>query len=227
MEHIFKVENLGYYTTLEEAVKIGKDNYRNIYKISLNKENNYQQEFLEHKRFGEFNYYLFPDGTFYDPQDSDRLQEEKNKIIIARAESFEKKKSEKYQKAPKLGWCDYPEQFAEKCPNFNGVVKFKKITRIIASYYKISTYHDYSSKYVDSYYPAIYIGNYDIAENSVKFEYYDGITSRFDGIFYPKIDEIWEFETDRFPFGNFIWDFTLKKKVINGKMLDYTEPDSD
>jgi hypothetical protein len=127
---------------------------------------------------------------------------------------------------PKLGWCDYPEQFAEKCPNFNGVVKFHKITRIGTPYYKLSTYHDYSSKHVDSYYHAIYIGNYTISD-SVKFEYYDGITSGFDGTFYPQIDEIWEFETDRFPFGNFMWEFTFMKKVENGKMLDYTEPDSD
>lgn len=227
MEHIYKVEDLGYYTSLQDAVNIGKDNYRNIKKVTLNKKNNYEELLLEHKKYGTFNYYLNPDGSFYDPQDADKLQEEKNKLNISRGKSFEKKKSEKYQKAPKLGWCDYPEQFAEKCPNFNGIVKFKKITRIGTPYYRIQTYHDYSSKHVDTYYPAIYIGNYDITSDTVKFQYYDGVTSGFNGINYPQIDEIWEFETDRYPFGNYIWDFDFKKKVENGKMMDYTEPDSD
>jgi hypothetical protein len=223
MNEIFKVEEYGYYTSIEDAVKAGKGSFRHIYKIILNKKDNYEEIFLKNQYYGNFHYYIYNNNTFYDPQDSVRLQEEIKKVEIQREELFQERKNMTYTQTPYLGWCDYPAQFAEKCPNYCGIVKFKKIVRKDSEYYQIREYQDFSSKHVDTYYPAIYIGNYDISHsNYVKFDYFDGKTPDNYNICYPKIDEIWEFETDRYPFGDFLYSPTTKIFVENGS---YSELD--
>jgi hypothetical protein len=231
MEFIFKVVDNGYYTNLEDAVKVGKNCRCDILKVILNKESNFQEEFLYCNTFNEFVYFTYQDNTFYDPQDAVRLQEENEKEIEAQNKKFEEKKKEIFKRAPKLGWCDYPEQFAEKCPSFKGVVKFLLIKRKNSPKFLIRQTEDYSSKHVENNYYAEYIGNYDIEFSSKPFSNYDGKTTRYNGAFYPKIDEIWQFETDRYPFGNFLFDYpTLEVKVENGKIMKYEgdrEGDSD
>lgn len=54
---------------------------------------------------------------------------------------------------------------------------------------------------------------------------YDGLQTRFDGAFYPKIDEIYEFETDLYPFGNFMWSYDIILRVDNGKCYPYEKID--
>lgn len=98
-----------------------------------------------------------------------------------------------------IGWCDYPEQFIEKYPEFKGSVKYQKITRIENPEIILKNYEDYSSKYVNVY----YIGNYKF-EYDIKFSIYDGTNENYNGVLIPKIDKIWEFSTNRFPFDDYI-----------------------
>lgn len=226
MEFIYQVNYHGYYTNLEDAIKIGKNCHCNILKVILNQESNFQENFLYCNTFNEFVYFTYQDGTYFDPQDSVRLQEEMEKEKESENKKFEEKKKETYKKTPKLGWCDYPEQFAEKCPNFKGIVKFELVERIKNPKYNIRQYKDCSSKYVDTYYYADYIGNYDIEYSERPFSNYDGKTTRYNGTLYPKIDKIWVFETDRYPFGDFSLMYDFKMKVENGKMEKY-ESESD
>lgn len=228
MEYFYKVQNCGYYTDLDQAVKVAKNNKCDILIITVNKIDDYQKNYLKHNVFQDFVYLTYTDNTFYDPLDETRLQEEKDKYKEYEIKKFEERKNIIYKNTPKLGWCDYPEQFAEKCTNFNGVVKFQLIKRLNVRKFELAQYRDYSSKYVDSYYYAEYIGNYNIDYLPTNFSKYDGKTIRNDGTLYPLIDEIWLFETDRYPFGNFLYDLTLKVKVNNGKMIKYeSNYDSD
>lgn len=216
MDFVYEVKHRGFYINIEDAVKIGRGNFSDIYKVYINKSDNFKEKYLEHKTYGNFHYYIYTNLTFYDPQDALRIEEEQNILINERNKLFEKRKTMKYNEIPKLGWCDYPEQFVEKCPYFNGTVKFYKLTRETHPDYPISEYRDYSSKY----YVAKYIGNYDIEYTNTKFSFYDGKKSNIHGIPYPKIDEIWEFETDRYPFGEFIFTPTMIKKINCGRLLD-------
>jgi hypothetical protein len=173
---MYKVKGYGYYNNLVDAVFMAKKMNMHIYKIEVNKDTDYKKLYLRAKKYDKFIYLVHEeDGSFYDKNDMDTLNKLKEKYDETVKNEMERKKQIRYTKErmPLVGWCDYPEQFTEKCPEYNGKVMFEKITRNLNPGYIIKDYEDYSSKYVDRYYPAMYIGNYSLEYNQI-FEKYDG-----------------------------------------------------
>lgn len=232
---IFLVKNCGYYSNIENAIIVAKKNYKHIYQIVIdnnldlcnddwyanNEEiNNYEILYLRFNRFLDFCYFTYADtGNFYDENDKILLEENKNKQNEIDKTNFEKRKNIIYQIPILLGLCDYPMQFLEKNPTFNGVVKFQKITRENNPKYILRDYVNCSSKHVDAYYYAQYIGNYELFFERAFFRY-DGKTSDNDGKIIPKIDEIWLFETDMYPFNDWVILPDIKYNIKNGTIFD-------
>lgn len=214
----------GYYTDLETAVIKGKKYGCNINKVHINKEDgNVKEPFLNLKTYGRYTYYVHvANSIMYDPeQDGPGLATERERIMEERARKEDIAKKMIYGNIPKLGWCDYPKQFAEKCPSFTGIVKFRKLNRIKHPTYKVRRWLDCSSKHVEENYYAEYIGNHQI--NNTEFRNFDGVTEDCNGVPYPVIDDLWEFETDRYPFDDFLWITDLIMKVDKGECQEITE----
>jgi hypothetical protein len=232
---IYLVKNCGYYSTIENAIKVAKKNNNHIYKIVIDnnldlfnddwykndeESNNYEILYLRFNTFLDFCYYTYADsGNFYDENDKILLEENKNKQNEIDKANFEIRKNTIYQETILLGWCDYPKQFFEKNPTFNGVVKFQKIKREENSKYILRNYVDCSNKYVDTYYFAQYIGNYELSYEK-EFLNYDGKTEDINGKILPKIDEIWLFETNMYPFEDWIILPDITYEIKNGIIFD-------
>lgn len=219
MNVIYKVDKWGYYTDLDQAIKVGKLGTADVFKIFLNQEDDYKEKYLVSNVHGKFVYYTYLNGVFFDPDDKHRLQEEMDKHEAVKNKEFEERKKTIYSHTPDLGWCDYPEQFVEKCPSYKGVVKFELMERKTRPYYPVVQWRDCSSVDDNYYGDGIYIGNYDLGRYGAKFEKYDGKTKNIDGTLYPRIDAIWKFQTENYPLGNFIVDHTTLMKVENGKII--------
>jgi hypothetical protein len=232
---IYLVKNCGYYSTIEKAIIVAKKNYKHIYQIVIDnnsdlcndkwytydeESNNYEILYLRFNKFLDFYYYTYEDsGNFYDENDKILLEENKNKQNEIDKANFEKRKNNIYQKPILLGLCDYPKQFLEKNPTFNGVVKFQKIKREENPNYILQNFIECSSIYDDTYYYAKYIGNYELSYRKTIFNY-DGKTVDNNGKILPKIDELWLFETNMYPFEDWVILPNIIYEIKNGIIFD-------
>jgi hypothetical protein len=235
---IFLVKNCGYYSNLENAIFIGKNNRKDIYQIiidnnlSLDENENdndskYNKIYLKIIQYCDFYYYIYAENeNFYDENDKITLEKLKQKQRELDKIEFENKKNIIYEKPILLGWVDYPKQFFEKNPSFNGIVRFQKLLRKDFPNYILKNYQDCSSKHVDEYYYAEYIGNYEIFFKK-EFFMYDGETINEDGRLFPNIEEIWKFETDRYPFQDWLFDIHLKLKKEKDIIIENFEEDNE
>ena len=147
------------------------------------------------KKFKNFVWFVDPNtNEFIFESDREKLanifEEEKDMMT----KNFEKEKEYKYSSPPILGWCDYPEQFFEKCPGFIGTVKFSRLLRNNVPNYILEKSRD----------SAEYIGNHKLISYT-EFKEYTGTNYNSFQIL-PKIDEIWKFETDKYTKNDFIFN---------------------
>jgi hypothetical protein len=234
---IYLVKNCGYFSNIENAIIVAKQNYKHIYQIILDNNldlsikndeeiNNYEILYLRFNIFLDFCYYTYADsGNFYDENDKILLEENKNKQNEIDKANFEKRKNTIYQETILLGWCDYPKQFFEKNINFNGVVKFQKIKREENPKYILRDYINCLSIYDDKTYNPRYIGNYELYYEKEFFNY-DGKTENDNRKILPKIDEIWLFETNKsntffmYPFEDWVFLPDIIYEIKNGIVFD-------
>lgn len=219
MDFIYKVAGGGYYTTLEKAIEDGKQESADIWKIIPNQKDDYEEKFLTCNVYGNLVYYTYSNDQFFDLNDEQRLHEEEAKQQVLLEKEFRERKSMTYEHTPDLGWCDYPEQFVEKCPKYTGTIRFDFIERKKRPYYPIVEWKIHSSP-IDNYYgDSLYIGNYKFGKYETKFEDYNGKTKNEDGIPYPRIDALWKFQTQKCPLGNFVVNYDITMEVENGKII--------
>lgn len=207
----------GYHTELEKAVLIASAHCCEIDKLYLDRENDFREPFLELRRYNQMSYYVYASNKelFNPGEDVPKLAREKRAVEEER-QQMECARAATYRKTPEFGWCDYPQQFVEKCPFFSGTVKFEKIERNKCPGYLVRTWKERSSKHVDGYYIGVYIGNHPLQET--QFHKFDGITTDPRGIPYPKVDELWKFETDGYPFQDFVLYDDIKLRIDSGNL---------
>ena len=175
------------------------------------------------KEIDTYLFYFYDSETLLDENEEryykekiEEVREENERLRIkeeeAKIKKDERQRSEGYRYSlrhtPLLGWCDYPEQFAMKCPRYHGSVSFKLITDpeyvlTKRKYVKHEKRRDFGKVLVTSK----YIGQHDIREGERLRDH-------------PEIKELWAFETN-FYRGRFINHATKYMwKVNNGKLYD-------
>ena len=116
----------------------------------------------------------------------ERKKEEKQERKQLR--KLKKKRSDDFRyplrRMPIIGWCDYPEQFSTKCPEYNGHVNFKKIESPDFVFLNTKQLKNRGSMDGKKFVKAKYIGNHIIK---------DGTPLKETGL-----KELWIFETSLF-----------------------------